>query len=792
MGHDLQEDVTQTQRMCIQAYPRLINMGNGFDSVILTNNAESNGFASHIDKDMQQNYRALYAQETEIRELVNYMQKLKVSNEPRDQDLFSCMIHGLFDEYDCFPNYPINALATTSVLFGSIIRYKVIDGIPLRVALAMVYQAVRDHTTSTSMYKFGLQALVQFQERLREWRTYCLLLSQVPGLQGTDVWRVVQDVISGNLGGASEGPTNGTTSEDGDSPSLPDGNTEPPSPQLKKSFRSLHIDQPSHNEFSYEDPNEDIQDKVLFIVNNVSQFNLETKLKELREWLQETHHQWFADYLVVKRAKLEPNYHSLYLDLLEKFNHKGLSTEVLRETYINVVKLLNSETTLSNSTERTHLKNLGSWLGGLTLARDKPIKFKNISFKDLILEGWETDRLIVVLPFTCKVFEQVMKSTAFKPPNPWVMAILRLLKELYENVALKLNLKFEIEVLCNNLKLDIKDIEAATDIQEVKERQAVKEEVEEEEPSLLHLETLSLQHVQEYSNISNSIPASFSDHIVLNTVIRDSPMKRIITSAIERTAHEILGPVVERSVAIATIATTQLIQKDFATEPDENKMRNAAIGMAQRLAGHLALVTCKEPMRLSMVNNIRAGLLQSGYSEATVSDQAVTMIVNDNLDYVCETVEAAAEREAVPQLDENLRTAYQLRKRHRESRSTQQFVAPEASRYALHLPDIFRLKIGGMTPQQYSVYEEFARASPVTSTEQSKGQTLEGYEYLPTNFQQGTPSIVDADPVEQRQMEPPASASPPQHLLDQKQYQDKIIVLIPLAILVFKHNTNTE
>lgn len=765
-------------------------MGTGFDATILSNNAEGNSFSTQIDKDMQQNYRALYAQETEIRDLVNYMQRLKVSTTPRDQDLFSCMIHGLFDEYDCYPNYPIHALATTSVLFGSIIRYKVIDGIPLRVALAMVYQAVRDHTTSSTMYKFGLQALVQFQERLREWRSYCMLLAQVPGLQGTEVWTVVQDVISGTgtdrqADAPASAPTNGGAEGAGNegerndaSPGLPNGNTLPPSPQPKPPFRALYYD-PPRDGIAFEDPDEGVQDKVLFIVNNVSQSNLENKLKELRESLDETHHQWFADYLVVKRAKLEPNYHSLYLDLLEKFGHKGLVSEVLRETYVNVITLLNAETTLSNTTERAHLKNLGAWLGGLTLARDKPIKFRNISFKDLIIEGWETDRLKIVLPFTCKVLEQVNRSTAFKPPNPWLMAILRLLKELYENVTLKLNLKFEIEVLCKNLGLDVKTIEAATDIAEMKERRAIKEVEEEEEAAILQLDNLSLQHQQDFSTLPHQIPSSFSENIAVSSVIRDQPAKRAVVAAIERTAHEILGPVVERSVAIATIATSQLIQKDFATEPDENKMRNAAVGMAQRLAGHLALVTCKEPMRLSMVNNIRNGLVQSGYSESAVSDQAITLIVNDNLDYVCQTVESAAEREAIPQLDEALRASYQQRRQYRDQRTNQPFVSPEASRYAFQLPDVFRLKPGGLTSQQLGVYDEFARAGPVTTAEPPKGQTLDGYEYLPTNFQRGTPGIVDGPPVEhQRPIEPSAPASPPQPGIDQNQYQEKIIIAI--------------
>jgi CCR4-NOT transcription complex subunit 1 len=74
------------------------------------------------------------------------------------------------------------------------------------------------------------------------------------------------------------------------------------------------------------------------------------------------------------------------------------------------------------------------------------------------MEGYEHKRLIVVIPFVCKVLEQCGNSKVFNPPNPWVMGIMRLLAELYHFAELKLNLKFEIEVLCKNIKLDIKDV----------------------------------------------------------------------------------------------------------------------------------------------------------------------------------------------------------------------------------------------------------------------------------------------------------------------------------------------
>lgn len=71
------------------------------------------------------------------------------------------------------------------------------------------------------------------------------------------------------------------------------------------------------------------------------------------------------------------------------------------------------------------------------------------------MEGFDSNRLIVIIPFVCKVLEQCNKSVVFKPPNPWLMAILKLLVELYQFAELKLNLRFEIEVLCKGLSLEL-------------------------------------------------------------------------------------------------------------------------------------------------------------------------------------------------------------------------------------------------------------------------------------------------------------------------------------------------
>lgn len=78
---------------------------------------------------------------------------------------------------------------------------------------------------------------------------------------------------------------------------------------------------------------------------------------------------------------------------------------------------------------------------------------------------------------------------------------------------------------------------------------------------------------------------------------------------------QIILPVVERSVTIAGISTRELVAKDFSTEVNEEKMRKAGHLMAQRLAGSLALVTCKEPLKSNLAVHIRQFLAESSFAD---------------------------------------------------------------------------------------------------------------------------------------------------------------------------------
>lgn len=94
-------------------------------------------------------------------------------------------------------------------------------------------------------------------------------------------------------------------------------------------------------------------------------------------------------------------------------------------------------------------------------------------------------------------------------------------------------------------------------------------------------------------------------------------------------------------------------------------MRKAAQLMAQTLAGSLALVTCKEPLRVACSNNMRTLLQQAG-AEAQLIEQVVQVCSQENLDLCCTLVEKAAKEKAVRDVEEALAPAFAIRRKHRE------------------------------------------------------------------------------------------------------------------------------
>ena len=103
--------------------------------------------------------------------------------------------------------------------------------------------------------------------------------------------------------------------------------------------------------------------------------------------------------------------------------------------------------------------------------------------------------------------------------------------------------------------------------------------------------------------------------------VTESDLKKTIAESIETSINDILTPVVTRSVTIATITTKELALKDFAYDGDVQKLQDAIDSTVQNLAGSLALVTCREPLRISLTDNLLKSVKNCCYKAASENEE---------------------------------------------------------------------------------------------------------------------------------------------------------------------------
>lgn len=112
------------------------------------------------------------------------------------------------------------------------------------------------------------------------------------------------------------------------------------------------------------EPPENVQEKIAFIFNNLSQSNMTQKVRnqtvcfvtakkktkthmehrvicsfqveELKETVKDEFMPWVSQYLVMKRVSIEPNFHSLYSNFLDTLKNPEFVKMVLNETYRNI------------------------------------------------------------------------------------------------------------------------------------------------------------------------------------------------------------------------------------------------------------------------------------------------------------------------------------------------------------------------------------------------------------------------------------------------------------------------
>lgn len=219
-----------------------------------------------------------------------------------------------------------------------------------------------------------------------------------------------------------------------------------------------HILGSTDNEIAIISPPQEVIDKIKFIFNSMSKNNINEKSNELKMILSNDNYvKWFSNFFIVNRVSVENNNHIIYNDLITNIDSKELNNLLIKDTIIFIKKLLNSENLAKETKEKNILKHLGSWLGIMTLQKNRPILAKDLDLKELIFDAYENGKLGPIITFVCKIIGHSLKTKVFHPKNPWIQALLSVLAELYFKQNLNNNIKFEIDNIFKKLDMDLQN-----------------------------------------------------------------------------------------------------------------------------------------------------------------------------------------------------------------------------------------------------------------------------------------------------------------------------------------------
>lgn len=395
-----------------------------------------------------------------------------------------------------------------------------------------------------------------------------------------------------------------------------------------------------------------------------------------------------------------------------------------------------------------YLQSLGTFIGSLTLAENEPIRANYLNLKQILFEGAHAKNSRFAVAFVCRILKESGRSQFFNAHNPWIGSLLSLLREIYEIQQGVQDITMEIDALF--LHLGIQDIKPQGLLGEVYLNAANKRELDyllkqtriimptNANQSSVDVPKLDRQSGSEISGsvlITDELKQAFSRILTYD----EQKIKVLVGKSVDDSIIEILPPVVDRSVTIALITTRELVLKDFAYDQDYKKVLEASDLIVQNLAGSLALVTCREPLRMSLTNNIKKALenhfrsqgfeIRSGLgameekdqrtiNEENISEIAV-LVCRENLELGCKLIKVEVIEKALRKVREDITIQAAVDKRKRaEQIGVKQFKDEDISGPFNELPIQLRPNLNGLTHAQFQVYKDFKKLDQLLSPDE--------------------------------------------------------------------------
>jgi CCR4-NOT transcription complex subunit 1 len=223
------------------------------------------------------------------------------------------------------------------------------------------------------------------------------------------------------------------------------------------------------------------------------------------------------------------------------------------------------------------------------------------------------------------------------------------------------------------------------------------------------LSDIKLQSLQNNSNLIYINP----DIPLLNA---QPTLKNFIIPALDKAVNDMMTVLLEKAVKISVNTAEPIIKKDFALDAEESHMRVAARNMVANMSSGMMLITGKEPLTTHLFNTLKIQFTQPLSPELAntykdLINQACGCIVQDNIELCMCFLQKNAIQRSIIELERKLQVEFESRQTAR-SQGRVHYDPSILTYHAEKMPESIRLRVGSISPGQFSVYEEFGKNLP--------------------------------------------------------------------------------
>eukprot|EP00817_Percolomonadidae_sp_ATCC50343_P003388 CAMPEP_0117429288 /NCGR_PEP_ID=MMETSP0758-20121206/8846_1 /TAXON_ID=63605 /ORGANISM="Percolomonas cosmopolitus, Strain AE-1 (ATCC 50343)" /LENGTH=1721 /DNA_ID=CAMNT_0005216195 /DNA_START=764 /DNA_END=5926 /DNA_ORIENTATION=- len=529
-----------------------------------------------------ENYNENFS-ELKLKEYVNMVEQYKSSKDKA----YSCIIYSLMDDLQFVDQFP-----GLIKLWNELIKKNLIEDKLWNIALALIYKEVLRGT------KVSLLFLNMIGRELYKWPVFCGFIKLLPNatesIPNIHLYLERRSEYSTFLG--------------------------------FKSRLDLSVIAPENNTF--ETPDREDIDNINYILNSLTIKNVVENAVKLKMILKHEYYTYFANYFVIQRISLEPNYHKMYCKLLEAMNDDELNKSILEMTYKCSRRILNVGDLSKPSSDAKLLRSFGNWIGMHTLAQNKPILYTELDLKQVLMESVILGTVTQVVQFVRQILRYAKDSIVFKPPNPWTMLILSILSEIVSIKSTKSDVRNTVDLLIQedlNLKTRIKK----------KSPRILAEVAVVPEDNILEILEFNEELIQENDNQLLQPIINTQRYPMFKTYPR---LKYIVTFAVNVTIEKAKSPQRNQELLGVVLKTANyLVSNDFMGVQNVQFKQKAAFCCIQRIISNYIVRLNADFIFNEIRTNIYQHLLQicttpltSDNNVVRALQQVATGIATDN------------------------------------------------------------------------------------------------------------------------------------------------------------------